>query len=334
MPPKAAKNKNKKEGQKDELSDNPDNPDILGSQLSGSQLNESQLLDSTNAGSLPSGNNDFTSNLVAALQTSEVKNLFIQIQASSLKTQEVRNSYIDILRPAITEEVQNAVQPLADRILAQEMNADMVQTQTANKIDELRTKNDQLVNKIRQLDKASRLCNLKLVGLKFDLDQYAKSLASASVDTNDDQEDISVENAKPDESTHVPPLSIQKVLKTKVISVLKDAGFRNISLNDIARITRIRVPGKENILLLDMQDEETKITFLKQKKLLKNISSNLFLNEDLSPETSQLFKKCRELVKKGNLHATWIRSCEVMAKTDDQGKPFRVKLDTFNEINV
>jgi hypothetical protein len=327
MPPKAPKSR-AKAGQKDGMSDNPDS---LGSQPSGSQPIEFEFADD----SLPPGNNEFTLNLVAALQTPEVKNLFIQIQATSLKTREVRDSYIDILRPVITEEVKNAVQPLSDRILAQEMNADMVQSQTANKIEELKSKNDQLVNKIRQMDKTSRLCNLKLVGLKFDIDQYAKSLDSSSVNAGDDHEDISAVNALPDESTpDVPVLPIQKVLKSKVISVLKDAGFKNISPEDIIKITRIRVPGKENILLLHMQDEETKITYLRQKKFLRNLPNKLFLNEDLSHETSQLFKKCRELVKKGNLHATWIRSCEVMAKTEEQGKPFRVKLDTFNEINV
>jgi hypothetical protein len=100
--------------------------------------------------------------------------------------------------------------------------------------------------------------------------------------------------------------------------------MQNILRSHLLSATLIKAPGQPQKTLIRMNSEKTKINIYSQKKLLKNLTFRVYLNEDLTKYDGKIFKRAREHVKQGLLHSAWTKGGKTFAKSSDKGTPFEV----------
>jgi hypothetical protein len=238
-----------------------------------------------------------------AISDVNIEDKFTALLVKALDSTELQTKFTSMIQKTITSELDKQLRPITDRIEVLEADIDC-QIKTSKKCHENLVKDQSIMNtKIRQLERDIRAANLKFVGVPIlPENEITKDLGNIKI---------------------TPQLKYAK----SIMKVISEAGIENIQETDIGTIQKINIPGNasnSSILIVKMSSEGAKATLYAQRTKLKNCSSKIFLNEDLTREDATVFKKAREEVKKGKLFTAWTKSGLVWVKTSETGKPFQI----------
>jgi hypothetical protein len=252
--------------------------------------------------------------LVAALSTSEVKEALnksiseaVSREVSACVRAEIR-AEMQALKVSIKTEIQAITQPLDDRITALEMESDRRFSVTTEQLDSLKDDKKTTNERLRNLERSYRASNLKISGINL------KSPATSN------------EEPKP---------NLHELLKNKVMETFSEAGIDGLHKEDIINIQTMKTPGQPNTMILKLINESKKLHLYRQRTKLKNCATRVFMNEDLTPYDSKIFKLGRDQVKADKLFSVWTLNGRVYAKREAHGKPFLLRPDedfTFSDL--
>lgn len=127
----------------------------------------------------------------------------------------------------------------------------------------------------------------------------------------------------------------------QVIQLCKDKLKINIHPLDIDEAFRPKAKGQgqgAGNIIVTLTTKRKKIEIMRTKKILKNYSdgsTNVYINESLTPNKSELFAKTRNLVKRKKIISTWTRDGQIFVKKTVTDKPCLVEskneLDKLNQ---
>ena len=123
-------------------------------------------------------------------------------------------------------------------------------------------------------------------------------------------------------------------------------GMKNFKATDIETMYRLGKPSQNapsRKLVVKFKSKRKRDDFYMRRKrtpIHKEISRNVYINEDLTTLRSKLFHDCRKLVKQGKLHAFWSQNGNIMTKrkSDEHPRPvfdhqeLRAKVTEANQI--
>jgi hypothetical protein len=242
---------------------------------------------------------DFTKALVSALKDPEVikgfENIFIPMIAKHVD---------EIVKPMIDTQIRENMRECETRILDVEAKLGEVAVDLALVNESLDTQKnklsssmDPLISRLNDIERAARGRNLRIFGL---------------------------EPAEPSDGTDV-----HEKYNLAFNEMIQEARIEGISASDVVEYVKINSPsnrGPNNTVLLKFSCEYKRDKLYYQKKKLKNCRKKYFINEDLTKQDSNLFKKTRMEVKNGVLAACWTKGGVTWAKSTPEGKPFIVPM--------
>ena len=97
----------------------------------------------------------------------------------------------------------------------------------------------------------------------------------------------------------------------------------NIPKQDILSAHRIGREGKA--MLVTLASPLVKETIFKEKKNLKHQANMVYINENLTPRRSKLFKRARDLVKSKNISSAWTSRGNILVKGKNDDRPQLIK---------
>jgi hypothetical protein len=250
----------------------------------------------------PVPDKSFTKHLVAALSSTEVKESLNKMITEAVRSEVSAciRSEVQTLRETLSAEIRAITQPLEDRLTALEMEADRRFTVTSDQLDQLRDDRKSTDEKLRNFDRQHRASNLKITGLNL---QYP---AAQKGETRQ---------------------NLQDLIKDKIMNTFTEAGIDGFHREDIVNVQTIKSPGQPSSYLLKLTNENRKLHLYRQRTKLKNCTTRVYMNEDLTPYDSKLFKMGRDQVKNEKLTSVWTLNGRVYAKKEVNGKPFLLRPD-------
>lgn len=235
--------------------------------------------------------------LIDALKNPEVIKTFVKILEPSLDkivTKIISESLGPIMQKieSIESELGNRIEDITTKINC--VDIEMTEKIEANqaKITKIQRNQDDIQSKLKTLDRMSKSHNLKIHGIQ--------------VKTTDGN-------------------SLHDNITSSVMEVVREAGIQNINEEDFDSFIRITPAGQQQFLIAKMKSPKVKTRLYQQRTKLKNCSTRIFINEDLTKEDSVLFKKARGQVKEGILHSCWSMDGVIYGKATIEGKPFQIK---------
>jgi hypothetical protein len=255
-------------------------------------------------------NDSFTKSLLAALDSKVVKDSLHKVIGEAIRKESevIRKEVQSAIRESISTELQAIIQPLEDKFQALEFESDRRFTVNSDQIKELNDSKKIMEDKIATMERAYRSSNLKITGINLHIPAVPR-------------------NPQDNEGADLPRPDMQEILKDKIFEVFHEAGIVNVLREDIVNIQKFKLQGQPSLLIVKMVNEAKKIVLYKQRTKLRNCSTKIYMNEDLTRQDSQLFKQGREDVKNKRLHSVWTLNGRVFAKKEEQGKPFVYRND-------
>lgn len=223
---------------------------------------------------------------------------FTKALSEALKDPGVIKGFEGILQPMISSYVSETLRPFQDKIEDVESEVHVLSESLTDHKVKMSSQNEILMKRIRELERVNRSKNLRISGLSTT--------------------DVGTDNVKI--STHERYLPLLR-------KVLDEAGIEGVADSDFSEIIRINIPnqtGPTNTILVKMVSETKRDLVYSQKNKLKNCTSRIYINEDLTKHDSKVFKRVRQEVKDGSLHSCWTKGGLVWAKTSQDSKPFPV----------
>jgi hypothetical protein len=243
---------------------------------------------------LPTGKDEVTKSLMAAFSSPEFKEILDQAVSTA-----VRREVKTVMRESLGEEIQALIGPLEEQFQALEMEHDRRYTVTSQEIKDLKDSKRLLEDKIMILERAHRANNIKMTGVNLHIPVPPK---------NHDE--------------NQPKIDVQDIMKNKVMEVFEEAGIEGVAKTDMVNIQKFRLQGQPSLMIIRMNNEGIKNRVFKQRTKLRQCSTKIFMNEDLTRQDAQLFKFGRDEVKKKMLHSVWTQNGRVYAKKEENSKPF------------
>ena len=152
--------------------------------------------------------------------------------------------------------------------------------------------------RIEALDSYTRRENLLITGLP--VASYAEASATGASDAETNQ---AVENS--------------------VIKLCNEKLGVNISASDISTTHRLKKHRQTDagppITIVRFANRKTREAVYAARRNLKNNPTPIYINEDLTKSTAELFHEARRLVKQRAIHSAWTASCAVYIR--DSGEP-------------
>jgi hypothetical protein len=204
----------------------------------------------------------------------------------------VIKAFENMLVPTINRSVNAALAPVKEKVDALELDNNLKHDEYKVKFEKIMKDHNDLQQKFKQMDRSSRICNLKIYGIPLK----------------------STDN-----------MSKQDSYSDSIMEIVEEAGIDGIKKEDFNTISRITPSGQPSFLLVKMNTYKQKMKLYTQRTKLKNCSARIYINEDLTKEEGILHKKSRKDVKEGTLHSCWTMGGLVYGKTSSEGKPFQIK---------
>lgn len=180
-------------------------------------------------------NIDFTKSLVAALNSTEIKESLHQVIRDAV-SKEVKA----VIRETLSVEIQALLQPLEDKFQALEMEQDRRYTETTQEIKSLNDSKKIMADNLLNLERAHRANNIKLTGVNI---ETPAPQSKQTVDCDGNQAD---------------KIDLQDYLKNKVLEVFNEAGIEGLLKEDIVNIQKFRLQGQPSLLIVKMTNEGKK----------------------------------------------------------------------------
>ncbi len=120
-------------------------------------------------------------------------------------------------------------------------------------------------------------------------------------------------------------------VQSKVINLAKKMKLK-LESTDILDVRRMgpRNEKKTRDILVRFTSSNTRDTLYKRRKMLKDTSEHVYLNEDLTQPRSLLFYEGRRLRKQGKLFGIWSQQGNIFIKVNRYSQPRSVS--NYNEI--
>lgn len=223
---------------------------------------------------------------------------FTKALREALKDPEVRSGLVDLLWPKVTSYISETLKPFQDKLEDLDMEVSLMRED----LNEVKSKgavtNKALDIRLRDLERQSKSCHLRITGL----------------------EPIPSDLAQQDCSLHAR-------YSTALMNIVEEAGMSGISTSDFSEFTKINIPastGASMTVLVKFTSQEKRDNLYKQRGLLKKCNNRHYVNEDLTKHDAKIFRKARNDVKEGNLVSCWTNRGMVWGKTTPEGKPFPI----------
>ena len=110
----------------------------------------------------------------------------------------------------------------------------------------------------------------------------------------------------------------------KILQVLQHCGIHDISADDFEQVLLVKIPGTQPIsyLMATKISQTKKQMLLSQRTSLRNYTSRVYMNGDLTKYDARIMKKALQDKKNGVLHSVWSFQGKIFGKDSDRGKPF------------
>lgn len=223
---------------------------------------------------------------------------FTCLLREALRDPEVKKGFDDIFWPRITTYVSETLKPIHDIVEVIDMDVDKLKEDVSLLKAKQETTTLALQNRITELERQSKACNLRMTGLE------------------------------PNPIPGQPDATIHEKYCHAIINISTEAGMKDVKPSDFLNFTRINVPaalGASQTVIIKFSSLLSRDNMFSQRKLLKNCQTRHYLNEDLTKQDATQFKKARKQVKEGILVGCWTNKGVVWGKTSPEGKPFLIQ---------
>lgn len=228
---------------------------------------------------------------------------FAKQLADALKTPEVRQGFVDMFKNIIQSEVNNAIQPVSNKLETLNEKLEFLETDQG-------IKNPDITDRLNSLEKENKALTIK--SLKIERNIKAMNLKIVGVKIN-----FTSEN----------PLEKQSQFLEKLQDTLKDARITDFRKEDVSSVSfgTIAVGEPTIFALVSFRSMDARNSLYTQRTKLRTLANNkIYINEDLTRSDSAIFKRAREEVKLKKLFAAWTRLGKVYGKISENGKPFHI----------
>jgi uncharacterized protein YciI len=117
-----------------------------------------------------------------------------------------------------------------------------------------------------------------------------------------------------------------KTSKKEIAKALHDTLKCDVTENDIDRCFKISKPEQHiTRVKVVLKDIDKKMDIVKQKKNLKDVRSDIWLSDDLTPHRSNMAYMARQAVKNGKAHKTWTYDSQIFLQINEIDKPMKVR---------
>lgn len=238
----------------------------------------------------------------------------------------VLKSFTDNLKDMIRDEVKEQIEPYNDKLGSLEMDFEQSRKAHDAKLNKIQTDIEEITGKLKVLDRLSKCCNVRVFGLSKDMTSVGgtEGAVPSSQETTQHSE---VQQDEISKSEGSPAEGKNKHLIACFLRILKEVNVQGLAQEDIISVHKVTISGgdeKNNPVIFRFISEDKKDILFSQRAKLRNSTTKIFINEDLTKSDSKIFKKAREDVKKGKLFSTWTRKGVVWGKLSESGKPFTI----------
>lgn len=257
----------------------------------------------------------------------------------AIKDTQVINNLVTALSPAIELLITKYVdEKFADLSRSVNVKFDSVH----DKLTNMQSENAGLRKRLRDLENYSRRDNLVFSGLKstsFADAASAPPATSAQLGTSSQIGAASqlgssshLGSASSNVITTLPVDNSSITMEDLVITFVKDSLDISISSADIITAHRIGIPASGSSsqhpppILVRFANRKVRDRVYAARKSLKTSSPGTFINEHLSADTSQLFRRARQLCKQKSIHSAWTSNgtLYIRLSTLPESRPIRV----------
>jgi len=245
-----------------------------------------------------------TSPIVTGKST-DLNNINLDLQAINIHVNDMdAKNFAILLGQALSDEIvcqgfRNAMKPLTDPI-EQKLDGAIIRIDTLEQTSKDTTsKLNTFDQRMDDLEQYSRKNNIRIIGL---------------LETRPTVNNRATENT--------PQL---------VINFINDTMHLNINLQNIGNAHRLGRPhtsgrtGQEcRDVIVQFTSNIVKSQIMRNRKLLKEINSNIYINDDLTKHRAQLFKEARNELQNKRLSAVWTRDGNIYVKLHEQSQPCKI----------
>ena len=177
-------------------------------------------------------------------------------------------------------------------------------------VEELRVNNEEMTEKICKNTETFKAMNMKI----DEIEQSTNRANLRIVGLQEDQEDVF----------------------SKVITLAREKlKIENIQASDFEKISRMGTKDSKPVrdVMVKCRDTNIRNLIYERRKNLRNNSSPIYINEDLTNYRSKLFYHARKLRKAGKLYGVWSQDGNIMVKIAESDKPTAVQsYDNLKEL--
>lgn len=265
-----------------------------------------------------------TESSVSTISDSDVNDLndsvfeFTTTLNQSIKNNSLAISPLPIYQPAQANKVMDLKNfaLLFSQALAEENVCQGLRNAMKPLIDPLEKKLDDSISRIIHLEKSSVDTTTKFEAIDQrmdDLEQYSRK---------NNVRIIGLAERKPTENKaaeNTPSL---------VVNFINDTMNLNINSYDIGnahRLGSIRREGPEHRdIIVQFSTNIIKQQVMRNRRQLKDINRNIYINDDLTKNRALLFKDARNELRNKRLSAVWTRDGNIFAKLTENSRPLKI----------
>ena len=212
----------------------------------------------------------------------------------------------------VTEALSEAFQPLIQSAIDSALQTFSAELK---KKDDKISKLPQDINiankKIDSLEIYNRLHNLLITGLQ--VENYAEAASTASPRNN---------GTEAENSTQTEAAILEFFNQQLGVDIVK----QDISISHRLKASRLGPP----VIIVRFTNRKARENVFAARRQLQN--TRIYINEDLTKVTAELFKHTRKLAKDKNIHSTWTRGGTVYVRVSDDPACKPKKVDDICEI--
>ena len=226
-----------------------------------------------------------------------------------MPTKNVADELVAALRdPRVADAISGAVseklRPFLDELAAlrAENNAQ------AAKISKLESDLQKANSRVDELETYTRRDNLIISGLP--VESYAEATSSTDQDGRGESSDGT---------------------EKSILKLFNDQLKVNVTPSDVSVAHRLRKRGGSSAanngppaVIVRFTNRKTRDRVYNARRELRNMSSRIFINEDLNQATNKIFFHARHLVKSRTIHSAWTYTGNVFIKETSASRPKRV----------
>ena len=182
------------------------------------------------------------------------------------------------------------------------------------KIAQKDAKIEALECRLDELEQYSKKNNVIVSGLNVPVASYADAVSRPLGDASSDEE-VQI-RTRP---------SVYQRMKADFIGILKEKMLVDVAEHEISAIHELpsRSPTQGKRVLVKFANSETKRSVMTSRRNLQ--STNIFINDHMTPQNANIFKRARDLKRQGKLFAAWTLNGRVFVKNYERTIPKEIK---------